>query len=102
MNDRDQIIGFAVEDAHRPVTAVGDEDLVRIGRIRDSLRLVEARDRVQALIGLEIEDLNGVVAKRRHEEPAPSDVNSEMINAPFDVWERDGGDLPKRNAVFLA
>src|SRR5262245_6039884 len=66
------------------------EQPIRLCYIGKPLRLTESLEAPDATPALQVDDLDGVVAERGNEQPLTCDIDSHVIDAAFDFWQRDG------------
>src|SRR6266436_9748276 len=81
----------AIVNANVAVDAVGDIQPVHVRPIENSLWFLQTADRVDYLPGREVDYFNGIVSKRRNKQSLTCNVRGQMIDAPGDVRQWNGG-----------
>ncbi len=90
----DGVEGGSVVDVELAFGA-GDEELIGLGGIGDALRGGNSGDGVDDALGAEIDDFFCIVPQGGDEQAVPG-IEGEMVNAAFDVIQRDGAGQGER------
>src|SRR5262245_25214058 len=75
----------AIKHLHCAVFGTRNKQTVFIRNKERTLRLSKARDCIRALASLQIDDLDGVIAKRRNKQPLTFDINRHVVDASLNV-----------------
>jgi len=79
----------AIKRFDRAIHAAGDNELVELRDKEHALGLREARERVRHTADSQIDHLDGVFCECCEEGPPSLHIDSEMVNAPVDLGQRD-------------